>query len=226
VNGLASSLAKSLIFAISVWRRPVQPLRGFLVSCSIVPVLALAMSCGGSQSSTLFTGPDAGFDQEAPEDSTSPSDAPGERAVDAPNDVVTPVADSAGPTRDAAPLDGSEVGPPPSYSVACGTTTTCEAPGQFCCLSGLPAAPTYACDSDSTSCGGVADAKIYCSSSTQCPGGQVCCGHVLAPAVVTCQPTCSAANDYIFCDPSAPGDCPQGHKCIASTRIVGYDRCN
>jgi hypothetical protein len=201
----------------------VRPLRAFLASFSPVLVLTLAVSCGGSQS-MLFTGADAGDDQGAPPDSASQPDVSG---LDARHDAITPVADSASPTRDAAPLDSSEVdGPPPSYSITCGTMTTCDAPGQFCCLSGLPATPTYACDGDSTSCGGIADAKIYCTSSTQCPGGQVCCGHVLPPAVVTCQPTCAAANDYVFCDPSAPSDCPQGHKCIASTRIVGYDRCN
>jgi hypothetical protein len=201
----------------------VQLVRGFLGSFSCVLGAALALSCGGSQSSTLFMGPDAAADDGGPPDSASPPDA---RAVDAPSDVITPIADSAGPARDATPLDGSDVDARvPPYSVACGTTT-CEAPGQFCCLSGLPATATYACESDSTSCGGNADAKIYCTSSTQCATGQVCCGHVLPPAVVTCQPTCTAANDYVFCDPSAPTDCPQGHKCVPSTRIVGYDRCN
>jgi hypothetical protein len=223
VNPLASSPTKGLISVISGRRRSVQSLRGFLVSFPLVPVLGLALSCGGSQPSTLFAGPDAAM-EAGPQDSASQPDV---HAVDAPNDVLTPIADSAGPTGDAAPLDGSDVdGQPPGYSVACGTTTTCEAPGQFCCLSGLPGNPTYACDGDSTSCGGLGDAKVYCTSTTQCPGSQVCCGHVLPPAVVTCQPTCTAANDYVFCDPTVPSDCPPGHKCVASTRIVGYNRCN
>jgi hypothetical protein len=168
----------------------------------------------------VFSGPDAA----APEDSASQPDV---RAVDAPIDVAKPVVDSGGHVRDAAPQDGAEVdAPPPGYSVSCGTGATCDAPGQYCCLSGLPGNPTYACESDPTTCGGLQDAQVHCSSSAQCPGGQVCCGHVLPPAVVMCQATCNAANDYVFCDPSAPTDCPQGHKCVQSTRIVGYDRCN
>jgi hypothetical protein len=196
---------------------------------ALFPV-AVAISCGGGSPSAVFMGTDAGADEAAsPQDGASEPDATG---VDAPDDVVTKVPDSGGHPGDAAPGDaapgdgsGVDVGVP-SYSVSCGMTTTCEAPGQFCCLSGLPTTPTYACESDSTSCGGLADAQIYCTSSAQCAAGQLCCGHVLSPAVVTCQSTCNGPNDYVFCDPSAPNDCPQGHKCVASTRIVGYDRCN
>jgi hypothetical protein len=188
--------------------------------------VAVTISCGGGSSSDVFMGSDAGADQAAsPQDGASEPDAAA--GVDARDDAVTKVPDSGGHPRDAAPSDGSEVdSQAPSYSVSCGMTTTCEAPGQFCCLSGLPATPTYACDSDSTSCGGLTDAQIHCTSSAQCAAGQVCCGHVLSPAVVSCQPTCNGPNDYVFCDPSAPNDCPQGHKCMPSTRIVGYDRCN
>jgi hypothetical protein len=201
----------------------VQYLRGLLV---LFP-LAVTISCGGGSPSAVFSGSDAGADQAAPpQDDASEPDATGS-GVDGPDDVVTKVPDSGGHPGDAAPGDGSGADTEaPSYSVSCGMTTTCEAPAQFCCLSGLPATPTCACESDSTSCGGVADAQIYCTSSAQCAAGQVCCGHVLSPAVLSCQPTCNGANDYVFCDPSAPNDCPQGHKCVASTRIVGYDRCN
>jgi hypothetical protein len=189
----------------------------------LVPI-ALAISCGGGSQSAVFTGSDAAADEAAtpPEDGATEPDATGSGG-DAPDDVVTKIPDSGGNTGDAAPgVDGAV----PSYSVSCGMTATCEAPGQFCCLSGLPTTPTYACESDSTGCGGTTDAQIHCTSSAQCPGAEVCCGHVLSPAVVSCQPTCNGANDYVFCDPSAPNDCPQGHKCMASTRIVGYDRCN
>jgi hypothetical protein len=196
----------------------VQSQRGFLVSFSLA-VLALALSCGGSSSSELFTGADSGADQAAPPEGAPQPEA---SSVDAPRDAVGSTGDSGGHVRDAAPADGQV----PAYSVPCGTSAACEAPGQFCCLSGLPSNPAYACVSDSTSCLGLEDAKVSCTSSTQCPGGQVCCGHVLPPAVVSCQSTCNAANDYLFCDPSAPTDCPPGHKCVPSTRIVGYDRCN
>jgi len=196
------------------------------------PAVALtASSCGGAAPSSLRSGSvDSGF--EAEDEDASIVDAAAPEADTAVADTALGGGDALqqdGPVEDALPTPDSFAAdaPPPSYSIACGPTTTCTAPAEFCCYAGIT---SETCETDTTDCSGAADTPITCTSSTQCAQGQVCCGHVVADTTgtthVSCEATCTGTNDYVFCDPSVASDCPGGEACIASTRLIGFFRCN
>jgi hypothetical protein len=77
------------------------------------------------------------------------------------------------------------------------------------------------------------DTPIYCTSSAQCSNGELCCGEIKGTvyAPITCvgddagMGACTGANQYVFCDPNVPSDCPTGMMCSLSTRLDGFYRC-
>jgi hypothetical protein len=150
--------------------------------------------------------------------------------------------DSAAPVDTGSEVDSSvpdtsvmETGPTP-YSVPCGVTTTCTAPAEFCCASGPTSQMTDTCTSNPSDCSGPMDTPVYCTSSSQCGAGELCCGQINGTVygAITCQGAdaggngpCGGGNQYVFCDPSVPSDCPPGTGvCSASTRLDGFYRCN
>jgi hypothetical protein len=198
-----------------------------------VVVLGLApAACGGSGPSELFSGNPttdsggSGGDASMPQADSAPPPPNDSAAADS-----TPDMDSSSSVLDvytvpeASPVDA----PPPMWNVACGMTT-CSGPAQFCCVSGPTGNQTDTCVSGTNSCNGQADTPVNCSSSAQCPSGQVCCGRLSNGAYtdVTCRMTCGGSNEYVFCDPnSLPADCPSATpNCTMSTILDGFNRCN
>jgi hypothetical protein len=92
--------------------------------------------------------------------------------------------------------------------------------------------PSYMCVSSQRACGGNGDVPVNCSSSTQCPSGQVCCGdwNGQSFSVVSCRQgtACGAPNgiqDYQLCNPQLANDCPRGTMCQVSDMLPGYYEC-
>jgi hypothetical protein len=205
---------------------------------AFAPAIGVA-ACGGSNPSSLYAmGDDAagtGGDSAPPQEAAPAEDTGSGMTLDTGVDS-TVIVDS-GSIPDVAPVPESspvETGPAP-YSIACGMMTTCTAPAQFCCASGPTGMQTQTCVATLGDCGGNQDTPVYCTSSTQCAAGEVCCGNLNSAVygAISCQSDdggaggpCSAANAYVFCDPSVPSDCPQGMSCTLSTRLDGFYRCN
>jgi hypothetical protein len=200
-------------------------------------VVLVHAACGGSGPSQLFSG--------NPTDSGSSVDDTGMSQADSapppPDDAAadsTSAMDSYSATPDVFTVpEASAVDAPPStWDIACGMTT-CPGPAQFCCVSGLPGNQTDTCVSGMNNCNGQADTPVNCTSSAQCPAGQLCCGRQNTSQPmgnnkytdVTCRMTCTGSNEYVFCDPNnLPADCPSPGppNCTMSTLLDGFNRCN
>lgn len=122
---------------------------------------------------------------------------------------------------------------PPAQSVFCGDNSPeCTSP-EVCCATaagnGNPPAVTFACTDPSQCAQG---AIIECSSTADCPGGDVCCGEDLngVYSQVTCTPQCTGttstgASEVQLCDPNA-NDCPTATPtCQKSGVLTGYYVC-
>jgi len=200
----------------------------------IIPALAWALaSCGGSAPSNLLFSPvDGGepFDVAArdqglpPDTGLPPVRDAAEEDIGAAPDSTTP-----GPMPEAAAPEAAviEAGPP-SYSVDCGGTTTCTIPAQLCCVSGF-GPQSDSCVPSASGCNAPMSTPVSCTSSAQCPAGEICCGRQPNGAYtdVTCRATCDNGNsEVVFCDPTVPNDCPQGTTCGPSQVLDGFNRCN
>jgi hypothetical protein len=74
---------------------------------------------------------------------------------------------------------------------------------------------------------------LECTSSSQCPNGQVCCGinnngyTTISCQAVMCSGNLTGGGHYVqFCDPNVPNDCPSSApNCQMSTRLNGVYVC-
>jgi hypothetical protein len=188
-------------------------------------------ACGGSGPSDLFSGgavDSGGQGDDAMAQVDSWKAAPDDAAAAA--DAATAMDTSTVPTPDAysAPETSAVDAPGPTVTIPCGMAATCSVPAQFCCVSvGPQGSQTDTCVSGTNDCNGQMETPIECTSSAQCPGGQVCCGRVNNGVYgqVSCRMSCSAAGEYQFCDPAMPGDCPPTMACMPSTILDGFSRC-
>lgn len=88
-----------------------------------------------------------------------------------------------------------------------GGAGTCAFGPQFCCATGFealcgpPCPPAYS--------------NLYCTSSGQCPGAQICCGDVDMGTVTTatCAPTCPAPQKREICHAGSP-PCRNAGACV------------
>ncbi len=110
--------------------------------------------------------------------------------------------------------------------IACGNAR-CSSPGEFCCAS---PSGVQSCSANANDCLGQGNTPVSCSTSSQCPAGQLCCGeqHSGYYADVSCQLECNSSNNGVsqvqFCDTSAP-DCPANTSCQASVYLIGFSVC-
>jgi hypothetical protein len=204
--------------------------RAFLVRRALLTgfVLLLApfgAACGGSQASDLYSSasttgggamPDASGDASVPVEASADTGAPGsnEAAADA-----MPLPDVAVP----------EAGPPPSTAIACGSAT-CQMPSEFCCAFNAPRTTADICSSSLGDCSMQGGTAVTCTSTTQCPSGQVCCATTNSMNIysdVSCRTTCptTSGNARQFCDPNITSDCPSAAECDPSTLLVGFHVC-
>jgi hypothetical protein len=194
----------------------------------------LAVACGGATGSDLFSGNGAdsggtGDDAMSGQDSAMP--APGDAAA---QDTTTAMDTSTAPPPDvytapeASPMDDAPSG---TFNITCGATT-CTGPAELCCVSGPQGAQTDMCvagtGAGASNCNAQTDTPVRCTSSAQCPGGQLCCGRVVNSVYgeISCRMTCGAAGEFQFCDPNVPSDCPPTTTCTPSTVLDGFNRCN
>lgn len=210
-------------------RRRVLPSVALLLS-------ALGPACSGASSSSLL-GP-APPPQEPQGDSAAPDTGslppPEEDSGAAPDtsappvDTGIPVVDS-GTVEDVAPPDANPTG----ARVLCpmkGIPATCD-PGQDCCVSTSGTGnQTDTCQTPGTHCNG---AVVSCSSSSQCPNGEVCCGTETTNGgtpmyvQVSCATACvsqGGQTKVTFCDPQKP-QCPNGLQCAQSSVLQGFYVC-
>lgn len=135
--------------------------------------------------------------------------------------------DAAAATTDAAAAtdaagDNSSTG----VAIPCGNAR-CSVQGEFCCVS---AGGVQSCSANMDGCLGQNGTPVSCTTSSQCPTGQVCCGeqHNSYYAEVSCQLDCNSSSNGIsqvqFCDPNAP-DCPPNDSCQASVYLIGFSVC-
>jgi hypothetical protein len=120
-------------------------------------------------------------------------------------------------------------------TLRCGGTS-CNLPDEYCCLRGqYRGGQTSTCTSRQNDCNGPSATPIRCSSSSQCGGGESCCGTLFDGnfgqyySEISCRNTCSGGGgprQYQFCDPAIPGDCPPNLRCVPSTVVDGYNICN
>jgi hypothetical protein len=193
-------------------------------------VVVAPVACGGSGPSDLFSGNGTVDSGGAGDDSSSPQVDSG---APSPNDAAAADTFSAMDTSimppdaysvpEASPVEASS----PTWNVPCGTTTVCEAPAQFCCVSGPQGSQTDTCVSGTNDCNGQTDTPVSCTSSSQCPRGEICCGRVTngVYGAISCRMTCGAAGEYQFCDPTVMSDCPPMTACMPSTILDGFNRC-
>jgi hypothetical protein len=205
--------------------------------------LALGIAgCGGSAPSDLFapSGADGGA---AGEDAPSHPEAAAEAALPPPppppNDAAMPQDDvslpppvEAGGGGDDAtdapitPMPDAQVDEGTPVTVSCGMTT-CDAP-QFCCITVTNGDQMANCSTSPSDCSTQGGTRLQCTSTAQCTGGDVCCGQKMNSSSyveVSCQPSCRNGNEYIFCDPTAPDDCPSGTSCRMSSILPDYTVC-
>jgi hypothetical protein len=126
---------------------------------------------------------------------------------------------------------------PPATMIPCGvsgTNKTCSTADQVCCVTfnGGPKADqnVETCSFSASDCSNRNGATVHCTSSTQCPAGQVCCGTSATPYLyysdVSCRPSCDTkSSDHQFCDPAVPADCPLGQPCQPSTILTAFYIC-
>jgi hypothetical protein len=196
----------------------------------VVPALACALaSCGGSAPSDLFSSPaDSGAFDVSARDQGLPLDTGVQPAADAADDTGIVVDATPQPAPEAAAPEAAviDAGLPP-YSIDCGGTTMCSGPAQTCCVSGAPGAQDDTCVADANSCNGPLTTPVSCSSSSQCPAGEICCGREPNGTYtdVSCRSTCDGTTEFVFCDPNVPNDCPPGMMCGPSTLLDGFNRC-
>ena len=171
----------------------------------VCAVALLALGCSGTDPGQLFddsgTGPvDSGSpdavvqqDASAPNDATSPNDAA--MAMDVQAADVTP---------------DTYVGPPDS-KIQCGPSLTCSAQAQACCWHQGSNTKPYECVSGPSSCAGVTDVLVTCSTNDNCAsqgnpsytccatggnfGTGTCSGADIA-TVVACKSSCTDIEDY------------------------------
>jgi hypothetical protein len=196
------------------WRRGALSL---LASLGVAAACASTTGCSGAPDSELFGG--GGDGQAEPTDGAGPD-----------RDGTLPVSDGApgdGTDETAGPTESGAVSDAGTWAVPC-ADAGCMAPGQFCCV----VQETYVCDSDVNHCKGQGGTPVLCSSSAQCSAGQqVCCGLQTGGgssySEVSCTPKCrSGVNEYIFCDPNRPPDCPDGTTCKSSHVVSLFHICN
>jgi hypothetical protein len=204
--------------------------RSALVSLILSVFICVAAACGGSAPSQLFSGnpvdsggsgDDSSMSQgdsgmPPPEDASSADTGSATDSYTAPPDVFT------------VPEAGPDDAPSSTWNIACGMTM-CPGPAQLCCVSGPTGNQTDTCVTGMNNCNGQGDTPISCTSSAQCPGGQLCCGRMANGAYtdVACRMTCGGSNEYVFCDPGVPSDCSQPTPtCSMSTVLDGFSRCN
>jgi hypothetical protein len=189
---------------------------------------------GGTSSHDATSGPgDDGGGQAAEADAPS-SSAPG--AGDATTgSSPDAAAGESGPWTDAGPVDDASAGSDDSSSsgtISCGNAT-CTLPAEFCCVTTSQGTQSQTCATDPASCKGQGDSPVQCTSSTQCPQGQVCCGSNANNfySDVSCQPapcggTTGGVEHVQFCDPQSPGDCPpDAPRCQQSMVLGGFFVC-
>ena len=190
--------------------------------CSCVP--GLVWSCSGARPSDLNSGiAVTSVTAEGGSFDAAPPDAVG-------IDVGTVDAGTEGATADG---PGAEDAAPYSGPLSCGNQNTCNTPSQICCVTFAGFAQNYrnmeACLASGTDCANEGGTPVYCTSSSQCPGGQVCCGKNANMSVsyteVSCQPSCNAHNDRVFCDPTLPNECPGSTHCGMSTLLTAFYAC-
>lgn len=192
----------------------------------------LFVACGGSDgTNTDLVTPDA----TSPDGDTTQTDGSTN------NDGST---DTDGGTGDGATgSDGAARGPDGSFvadggadpdgagpggnttTISCGSTT-CNIPGESCCVytpNNPPPNFVYACVAGigcPTPDGGVAEkTALKCSSQANCPVGTVCCVHQQQNTTFSdCQATCQGNNTAQLCDKNAPdgGGCPQNQPCSSN----------
>lgn len=110
--------------------------------------------------------------------------------------------------------------------IACGNAR-CSAPGEFCCVS---PSGVQSCSANANDCLGQGNTPVCCSTSSQCPAPQLCCGeqHSGYYADVSCQLECNGSNNGVsqiqFCAASTP-DCPANTSCQASVYLIGFSVC-
>jgi hypothetical protein len=222
-------------------------------------LLSAASACSGTPSSDLFGGvPDARAGLMPADDAASSDDAAtsaGDGGGNAPDAALgadapvgpPPASDAAGSAPDVtvadsgsfvdagAPADASAGGDDsgPAGTMSCGNAT-CTLPAEFCCVTFAPrGGQMQACATDPASCMGQGGSPVQCTSSTQCVGGQVCCGsnNNSFYSDVSCQPApCvvppHGVEQVQFCDPQAPGDCPpNAPQCQQSMVLNGFFVC-
>jgi hypothetical protein len=173
--------------------------------------------------------PDATAGADAP--ASSPPIAGDSAAGSSPEAAVG----EAGAWTDAGPGDDSSAGGDDSSSagtIPCGNAV-CTLPAEFCCVTANQGTQMQACDMNQAGCMGQGGSPVRCTSSTQCPMGQVCCGSNANNfySDVSCQPApCSGSSGGVervqFCDPQSPGDCPSdAPRCQQSTVLGGFFVC-
>jgi hypothetical protein len=167
--------------------------------------------------------PDASVGDDAPIGPPQPVDAGG-----SPPDTGTGVPVDAGAAQDSGTV-ATDSGPP--AVISCGNTT-CPLPAEFCCVTFDQSGQQEACASDPGSCTGQGGSAVECTSSSQCPAGQICCGtkpNSNSYSDVSCQaaPCGSGSVEQIqFCDPQGPNDCPpDAPQCQQSTILNGFFIC-
>ena len=194
--------------------------RRALLSAVFLSCSAFHLGCSGSTPSDLYDSSDAG-----------------PAAVVTPPEAAVTIME-AGPAEVGSPGDvGSNFLPdaetPPDASVSCSTGVSCKTPSQFCCAFIAPQSNPDTCSTSLSDCSNQGGTTVRCTSSTQCPSGEVCCASTTTTSLyysdVSCRPTCdpttTQGNNHQFCDPSVPTDCPSIARCEASTVLNGFYAC-
>lgn len=177
---------------------------------SIGALAAFLVACSGADTSNLF---DSGVQPEQDSGVTQNDAASTDDmtiAQDATTEDVTHVEDAT--VIDAAP--DVPQGPPDS-KVQCGPSTTCSAQQEICCWHQDSTVNQYECVTSLTSCAGIYDVPVTCSSTDNCAsqgnpsyqccatggnyGWGVCKGYDVA-SIVTCKSSCDPTDFEIGCN--------------------------